>query len=190
MFSTLAGRCATHRPDSTAGSTRVYGPAAAEDLDEDPRSGLLTESLVFMVIGSYWCGGDESSAEIERYGSEAQLISLAFMATVIDNESINLSVADFSNFYDNQLFIAQQEHAAPREPDYSVPSVPDGPDPFDSSNGLDDETAESGESDPDYPYEGPYNEYEGNAGGPTQCKDGTRSRSSGQGTCSRHGGES
>lgn len=174
---------------SDAGSTRVYGPAAAEQLGDDPRSGLLVESFVFMVIGSYWCGTDESSANIARYGSEAQLITLAFMATVIDHEAIDLSVADFSTYYDDQLFIAQQEFRAPSEPENSIPSVPDAPDPYDGSDEFEDEAPEYDRADPDYPYPGPYNEYEGNAGGPTQCNDGTVSNSSGQGTCSWHGGE-
>ena len=174
---------------SDAGSTRVYGPAAAEQLGDDPRSGLLVESFVFMVIGSYWCGTDESSANIARYGSEAQLITLAFMATVIDHEAIDLSAADFSDYYDNQLFITRYDFDTPPESDGSDPTVPDAPDPYDSSDAFEDEAPEYGSSDPNYPYPGPYNEYEGNSGGPTQCNDGTVSNSSGQGTCSWHGGE-
>jgi hypothetical protein len=174
---------------SEADSTRVYGPASADDLDADPRSGFLLESFVFMVIGSYWCGGKESSAKIESYGSEAQLISLAFMATVVDNESINLSVADFSNYYDDQLFIARKEYAPPAEPDYSIPSAPDLPGTYDSSDGLENETPENDETDPSYPYPDRYHEHAGNSGGPTMCDDGTVSQSSGQGTCSWHGGE-
>ena len=36
---------------------------------------------------------------------------------------------------------------------------------------------------------GPFIPYPGNGGGPTQCRDGTVSHSSGRGTCSHHGGE-
>ncbi len=35
---------------------------------------------------------------------------------------------------------------------------------------------------------GPFIPYKGNGGGPTTCADGTRSHSSGRGTCSHHGG--
>lgn len=71
----------------------------------------------------------------------------------------------------------------------SGPTMPDVPDPYESSDPVEDEAPGYGSSDPDYPYPGPYNEYGGNAGGPTQCNDGTVSNSSGQGTCSWHGGE-
>jgi hypothetical protein len=160
---------------SEAGSTRVYGPASAENLADDPRSGLLLESFVFMVVGSYWCGVDDLGESFERYGSEAQLISLTFLETVNAIGPNNLSAADFSDYYDNQLFITRYEFDTPPEPDTSEP--------------FEDEAPAYGSSDPGYPYSGPYNEYEGNSGGPTLCNDGTVSNSSGQGTCSWHGGE-
>lgn len=174
---------------SEAGSTRVYGPESAEILAEDPRSGLLLESFVFLVIGSYWCGVDDYGTNFERYGSEAQLISLAFLETVNAIGPTNLSAADFSDYYDNQLFITRYDFDTPPESDRSDPTVPDAPDPYESSDPVEDEAPEYGSSDPDYPYPGPYNEHEGNSGGPTQCNDGTVSNSSGQGTCSWHGGE-
>lgn len=174
---------------SEAGSTRVYGPESAEILAEDPRSGLLLESFVFLVIGSYWCGVDDYGTNFERYGSEAQLISLAFLETVNAIGPTNLSAADFSDYYDNQLFITRYDFDTPPESDRSDPTVPDAPDPYDSSDAFEDEAPEHGSSDPNYPYPGPYNEYEGNSGRPTQCNDGTVSNSSGQGTCSWHGGE-
>lgn len=160
---------------SEAGSTRVYGPASADILADDPRSGLLLESFVFLVIGSYWCGIDDYGESFKRYGSEAELISLAFLETANATGPVHQSVADFSDYYDNQLFIIRYEFDTPPEPDSSDP--------------VEDEAPVYDSSDPDYPYPGPYNEYEGNAGGPTQCNDGTVSNSSGQGTCSWHGGE-
>lgn len=174
---------------SEAGSTRVYGPRSADTLADDPRSGLLLETFVFMVNGSFWCGIDDYGESFKRYGSEAELISLALLETANAIGRVHPSVAGFSDYYDNQLFIIRYEFDTPPESDMSGPTMPDVPDPYESSDPVEDEAPGYGSSDPDYSYPGPYNEYEGNAGGPTQCNDGTVSNSSGQGTCSWHGGE-
>ena len=174
---------------SEAGSTRVYGP----EVRRDPRRGsaIRPSARVLRLSGDrlVLVRTDDYGTNFERYGSEAQLISLAFLETVNAIGPTNLSAADFSDYYDNQLFITQYDFDTPPESDRSDPTVPDAPDPYDSSDAFEDEAPEYGSSDPDYPYPGPYNEYEGNSGGPTQCNDGTVSNSSGQGTCSWHGGE-
>ena len=165
-------------------------PNLPSSLADDPRSGLLLESFVihgdrFVLV---WHRRVQRELRKIRLGSTADLFGFHGNSQC-DHGPIDLSAADFSDYYDNQLFITRYEFDTPPESDRSDPTVPDAPDPYDSSDAFEDEAPEYGSSDPDYPYPGPYNEYEGNSGGPTQCNDGTVSNSSGQGTCSWHGGE-
>lgn len=159
-------------------STSVYGPAAADALEDDPRSGLLLESFVFLVVGTDMCDSGYTSNGFERFGSEAFLTSIAFMTTVVDTDHLDFSAPAFADYYDNQLFITRYDHSSPPEPDHSDPYEDDDLDP-----------QEYPDSPPDYSVPDPTLEYEGNAGGPTLCNDGTVSNSSGSGTCSHHGGE-
>lgn len=153
--------CTTFTDDQ---STSVYGPAAADALDDETRSDLLLESFVFLVVGTDMCDSGFAGSGFDRFGTEALLISIAFMATVVDTDALDFSAPDFADYYDNELFIARYDISSPSEPEYS-------------------------DSPPDYTVPDPPAEYEGNAGGPTLCDDGTVSNSSGSGTCSHHGGE-
>lgn len=170
--------CSTFTDDQ---STYVYGPAAADVLEDDSRSGLLLETFVFLVVGTDMCDSGYVDSKFERFGSEAILISIAFLTTVIDTESLDFSIADFADYYDNQLVIARYDTSTPPEPDYS--------DPYDDYEEDEIAPPEYPTSPPDYTEPDPPIEHEGNAGGPTLCDDGTVSNSSGSGTCSHHGGE-
>lgn len=170
--------CTTFTDDQ---STSVYGPAAADALDDDTRSDLLLETFVFVVVGTDMCDSGYVDSGFERFGSEAILISIAFLTTVIDTESLGFSVADFADYYDNQLVIARYDTSTPPEPNYS--------NPYDDYEENEIAPPEYPASPPEYAVPGPPVEHEGNAGGPTLCDDGTVSNSSGSGTCSHHGGE-
>lgn len=170
--------CSTFTDDQ---STNMYGPAAANVLEDDARSGLLLESFVFLVVGTDMCDSGYVGSGFERFGSEALLISIAFLTTVVDTESLEFSVADFADYYDNQLVIARYDTSTPPEPDYS--------DPYDDFGENEIAPPEYPTSPPEDSVPGPPVEHEGNAGGPTLCDDGTVSNSSGSGTCSHHGGE-
>lgn len=170
--------CSTFTDDQ---STNMYGPAAANVLEDDARSGLLLESFVFLVVGTDMCDSAYVGSGFERFGSEALLISIAFLTTVVDTESLEFSVADFADYYDNQLVIARYDTSTPPEPDYS--------DPYDDFGEDKIAPPEYPTSPPEYSVPDPPVEHEGNAGGPTLCDDGTVSNSSGSGTCSHHGGE-
>ena len=170
--------CSTFTDDQ---STSVYGPAAADALDDDTRSDLLLESFVFLVVGTDMCDFGFAGSGFDRFGPEALLISIAFMATVVDTDALNFSAPDFADYYDNELFIARYDTSSPSEPDY--------PDPNGGFEEGEADPPEYSDLSPDYTVPDPPVEYEGNAGGPTLCDDGTVSNSSGSGTCSHHGGE-
>lgn len=159
----------------------MYGPAAADALDEGTRSDLLLESFVFLVVGTDMCDSGFAGSGFDRFGTEALLISIAFMATVVDTDTLDFSAADFADYYDNELFIARYDTSSPSEPDY--------PDPNEEFEDGEADPPEYSDSPPDYTVPAPPVEYEGNADGPTLCDDGTVSNSSGSGTCSHHGGE-
>ena len=156
---------------SSGDSTRIYGPAAADNLDSEQRDAFMLESFVFVVTGSYYCDAISLESNFDRYNQQAGLISLAFMTTINSIGDLDPGVSNFARYYDNQLTITRDEFAAPEYPGYDAPP-PEDTEPY-----------------PEVEYPGPYTEYEGNAGGPTYCEDGTISNSSGQGTCSHHGGE-
>lgn len=170
--------CTTFTDDQ---STSVYGPAAADALDDDTRTSLLLESFVFLVVGTDMCDSGFAGSGFDRFGTEALLISIAFMATVVDTDALDFSAPDFAGYYDSELFIARYDTSSPSEPDYPDPNG-------EFEEGEADPPAYS-DSPPDYTVPDPPIEYEGNADGPTLCNDGTVSNSSGSGTCSHHGGE-
>lgn len=167
--------CASY---SSSDSTMIYGPAAADTLEADQREAFLLESFVFLVGGSFLCDTGTDVSNLDRYGEDATLIYLAFTTTAGDYAGNDIDVADFEFSYDLELATTRNEYSD------SIPAD-------DTEEYPDEEfSPEFPDEVPDSEYPGPYNEYEGNAGGPTHCQDGTVSNSSGQGTCSHHGGES
>lgn len=163
---------------SSTDSTIIYGPAAADTLESDPREAFLLESFVFLVGGSFMCGSGTDISHLDRYGDDATLIYLAFTSTANNYAGLDIDAIDFEFSYDLELAANRAEYAAPPfPPDYEQPP------------GDDDHSSDYYEEPPDATYPGPGLEYEGNSGGPSFCNDGTISQSSGSGTCSWHGGE-